>query len=150
MSGASHGVASISSTPSFFNSSAIAPKIVCAFFSLSRISNAHRAQIGAEVKKIFRRDLADHDALLHAALVNAEIILESWPTLSQTMSSTSGASAGSVSPSNATATMRWTPAARASRANSSGSERLPAMRPSDSGASVHFILRGQDNSQAAL
>src|ERR1035437_9009230 len=65
---------------------------------------------------------------------NAEIIFESWPTLSQTISSTSPASAGSVSFSKATAMSRLTPAARACRANSSGKERLPAMRPRDAGA----------------
>jgi len=66
--------------------------------------------------------------------VKAAIILESWPTLSQTISSTSGSSAGSVSFLNATATSFFTPAARACRANSSGSVRLPAMMPRDAGA----------------
>ena len=41
--------------------------MVWAFFSFSRMQHAHRAQVGAEVEKVFRRDLAGHDALLHAA-----------------------------------------------------------------------------------
>ena len=82
--------------------------------------------------------------------VKAEIIFESWPTLSQTISSTSGARAGSVSFSKATATRRLTPAARAWRANTSGSERLPAMRPRDASAvfiamSGHSITNGRED-----
>src|SRR5207247_4657969 len=39
------------------------------------------------------------------------------------------ANSGSVSPSKATATSRWTPMLRAWRAKSRGSDRLPAMMP---------------------
>ena len=134
MSGLSHGVASINSTPSFFNSSAIAPKIVWAFFSLSRNSNAHRPQIGPEIVKIFRRDLADHDALLDAAVGEGGNHFGKLADLEPDDVVHERASAGSVSFSNATATRRLTPAARACRANSSGNERLPAMRPRDAGA----------------
>src|SRR6185436_14667466 len=76
--------------------------------------------------------------------VKAPIILESWPTLSHTISSTSEARAGSVSPSNATATSRRTPDARACRANSRGNVRLPAISPSDSRA-VFIIARRRLN-----
>src|SRR5881394_61340 len=53
----------------------------------------------------------------------------SWPTLIQVISSTSPASAGSVSCSKPTATSRLTPMARAWRANINGKERLPAISP---------------------
>jgi hypothetical protein len=145
MSGASHGVASINSTPSFFNSPAIAPKMVWAFFSLSRSRSAMVRKSGRKSKRFFGAIWPTMTHCVTPRSVKAAIILESWPTLSQTISSTSGASAGSVSFSNATATSFFTPARRACRANSSGSERLPAMRPRDAGAV--FICEGRMKSE---
>src|SRR3954470_12616612 len=74
--------------------------------------------------------------------LNAEIIFESWPTRSQTISSTSAASSGLVSPSNPTATISEIPCVRASRAISKGSDRLPAMIPSLlMGPDIQFVVQ---------
>src|SRR6185437_8192007 len=74
--------------------------------------------------------------------VNTEISFESWPTFSQTISSTSDASAASVSPSNAAATSRFTPILRACSANIRGSERFPAIIPRDSMESMSAQVTG--------
>ena len=36
-------------------------------FFLEPHEDAHRAQVGPEIEQVFRRNLAEHDALLHAA-----------------------------------------------------------------------------------
>ena len=133
ISGCNHGVAAMSSTPSFCNSSAIAPKIVCAFFSFNRNSIATARRSGRRSKRFFGAICPAMTQCFTPRSVKAPINFESCPTRNQTMSSTRLASVGSVSPSNATATSRFTPERFASRASSSGNERLPAMRPRVSG-----------------
>ena len=68
MSGPSQGSGSISLIPSLANSSAMAPKIECAFFSFSFRSMPRRAEVGPQIEQIPGRDLAEHHAPAHAPL----------------------------------------------------------------------------------
>jgi hypothetical protein len=65
MSGCNHGVASINSTPSFRSSAETAPKMVCAFFSLSR-SNTLNPRRSGRTSYRFLGASDDHDALFVA------------------------------------------------------------------------------------
>ena len=113
MSGRSQRTGSINSMPSFFNSSAIAPKMECALRSFNFISSASARRSGLTSNR-FRGAICP--SMTHRATprsLKAAIILDNCPTLTQTISSTFWASAGSVSWSKATATSRLTPWARA-------------------------------------
>src|SRR5947207_10895078 len=103
--------------------------MVFAFFSFSFSSIAIARRSGRKSNRFPGSTCPTMTHCLMPRSVKAEIIFESCPTFSQTMSSTSAASSGFVSPSNATATSRFTPRLRACLAKNSGNERLPAMRP---------------------
>ena len=125
--GCNHGVASINSTPSFRSSAATAPKMVCAFFSLSRSNTLNPRRSGRTSYRFFGAICPTMTHCLMPRRVKALIIFESCPTRTHTISSTNGASAGLVSPVNATATRCRTPAARACRAKHNGNAVSPAM-----------------------
>src|SRR2546429_4322073 len=103
--------------------------MVRAFFSFNLSSMAIARRSGRRSNRFVGEICPTMTLCFTAGSAKAEIILESRPILSQTMSSTSAASSGFVSPSNATATSRFTPRLRACLAKNSGNERLPAMRP---------------------
>jgi len=129
MIGFNQVVASTSSMPSLRSSSAMAPKIVCAFFSRSLSSIIIVRTSGRRSKRFFGAICPSMTQCRIPRRVNTSIAFPSWPTLSQVISSTSGASSGLVSFSKATATSERTPMCRACRAKIIGSERFPAMIP---------------------
>ena len=101
-------------------SAAIAPKIDSALRCLRRASRKSALKSGRMSKRLRGWIWPAITARLAPDFSRNASIFPSWPTRIHSIPSTTCASAGSVSPVKAAATIRDTPAARAERAMASG------------------------------